>query len=127
MLFCAKRDAEILYGFSGTVEEVIIQLDELTNAENIVVSIGAEGIVGWDGRRFIRQSAYEAMIIDPLGAGDALAAGVIHGWLQGEFSRGLQMGSALAAMAVGQVGDMVVITQAALDDLLEKGQRGLRR
>ncbi len=63
----------------------------------------------------------------PIGAGDALAAGVIHGWLEGDFTRGLQMGTALAAMALGQVGDMVVVTPSALDDLLQKGQRGVRR
>ena len=37
------------------------------------------------------------------------------------------MGAALAAMALSQVGDMVVVTQLALDNLLEKGQRGVRR
>ena len=126
-MFCAKRDAELLFGISGTPEEVIEQLAEKTQAQHIVVSIGSKGVVGWDGQQFIHQSAYETTIIDALGAGDALAAGVIHGWLADEFARGLQMGTALAAMALSQVGDMVVVTQSALDDLLEKGQRGVRR
>ncbi len=127
LLFCAKRDAELLFGVSGTPEEVIEQLAEKTQARHIVVSIGSKGVVGWDGQQFIHQSAYETIIIDALGAGDALAAGVIHGWLADEFARGLQMGAALAAMALSQVGDMVVVTQSALNDLLEKGQRGVRR
>ncbi len=127
LLFCAKRDAELLFGASGTAEEVIEQLAEKTQAQHIVVSTGSKGVVGWDGRQFTHQSAYETIIIDPLGAGDALAAGVIHGWLTGEFARGLQMGSALAAMALSQVGDMVIVTPSALDDLLEEGQRGVRR
>ena len=127
LLFCAKRDAEHLFGISGTVEEVIEQLANKTNAQHIVVSIGSKGVVGWDGQQVIHQSAYETTIIDALGAGDALAAGVIHGWLAGDFARGLQMGAALAAMALSQVGDMVVVTQSALDNLLEKGQRGVRR
>ena len=127
LLFCAKRDAELLFGISGTPEEAIEQLAEKTQAQHIIVSIGSKGVVGWDSQQFIHQSAYEAMIIDALGAGDALAAGVIHGWLANEFARGLQMGTALAAMALGQVGDMVVVTQSALDNLLEKGQRGVRR
>lgn len=127
ILFCAKRDAELLYGLSGTTEEVIEQLGELTQAKHIVVSVGSEGVIGWDGQQFIHQSAYETMIIDALGAGDALAAGVINGWLANDFARGLQMGAALAAMALGQVGDMVVVTKSALDDLLGKGQRKLQR
>lgn len=127
LLFCAKRDAEKLFGMSGTPEEVIEQLAQKTESQHIVISIGSKGAIGWDGQQFIHQSAYETTIIDALGAGDALAAGVIHGWLEGEFARGLQMGSALAAMALSQVGDMVVVTQSALDNLLEKGQRKLQR
>lgn len=127
ILFCAKRDAELLYGLSGTTEEVIEQLAELTQAQHIVVSVGSDGVIGWDGQEFIYQSAYETMIIDALGAGDALAAGVINGWLADDFAQGLQMGAALAAMALGQVGDMVVVTPSALDDLLGKGQRKVQR
>ena len=84
-------------------------------------------MVGWDGQQFTHQPAYKTTVIDALGAGDALAAGVIHGWLAGEFARGLQMGTALAAMALSQVGDMVVVTQSALDNLVEEGHRGVRR
>lgn len=127
ILFCAIRDAELLYGITGTPEEVIAQLAELTQAKHIVVSVGAEGVLGWDGNQFIRQSAYQTTIIDALGAGDALAAGVVNGWLSDEFARGLQMGAALAAMALSQVGDMVVVTPSALDDLLDKGQRKVQR
>ncbi len=127
LLFCAKRDAELLFGISGTPEEVIKQLAAKTKAHHIIVSIGSAGVVGWNGRQLIQQAAYETTIIDALGAGDALAAGVIHGWLMGSFTQGLQMGTALAAMALSQVGDMVVASQSVLNDLLEKGQRKVQR
>lgn len=127
LLFCAKRDALRLFGIGGTVEEVLLQLAEKTQARQVVVSIGEKGVVGWDGQQFIHQAAYKTAIIDAMGAGDALAAGVIHGWLAGDFARGLQMGAALAAIALSQVGDMVVVTQAALDNLVEEGQRGVNR
>jgi hypothetical protein len=52
---------------------------------------------------------------------------VIHGWLVDDFATGLQMGTALAAMALGQVGDMVVVTQSALERLIAKGQRTVQR
>lgn len=126
LLFCAKRDAE-LFGITGSAENVVMQLAEKTQAQQIVVSNGAKGVIGWDGQQVIRQPVYKTTIIDALGAGDALAGGVIHGWLADDFARGLQMGAALAAMALSQVGDMVVVTQAALDNLVEKGQRGVNR
>lgn len=127
LLFCARRDAELLFGFSGTPEEMILQLEKETSAGHIVLSIGAGGVVGWDGQHTFRQPAYEATLIDALGAGDALAAGVIHGWLEGDFARGLKMGAALAAMALSQEGDMVVVTPSALEDILHSGQREVRR
>ena len=68
LLFCAKRDAELLYGLSGIPEEVVEQLAEKTQAQHIVISIGSKGVVGWDGQQFIHQSAYETLIIDALDA-----------------------------------------------------------
>lgn len=127
LLFCAKRDAELLFDITGTAETVATQLAAKTGAQHVIVSVGAEGVVGWDGQQLIHQSAFDTTLIDALGAGDALAAGVIHGWLSGDFARGLQMGAVLAAMALSQVGDMVVVTQSALDDLLEKGERKVQR
>jgi 2-dehydro-3-deoxygluconokinase len=56
-------------------------------------------------------------MVDRLGAGDALAAGVIHGFLSGDLARGLRYGVTLAALALSQRGDMVVTTPAELEQL----------
>jgi 2-dehydro-3-deoxygluconokinase len=52
--------------------------------------------------------------VDRLGAGDALAAGVIHGWLDGDLSAGLRYGVTLAALALSQFGDMVITNKSEL-------------
>ena len=127
LLFCAQRDAELLFGLTGTAEAVIEQLATKTEAKQIVLSIGAEGAIGWDGQQFWQQPAYDTVMIDVPGAGDALSAGVIHGWLEGTFARGLQMGAALAAMALSQMGDMVMVTPEMLSGLLEREQGRVQR
>jgi len=52
-----------------------------------------------------------------LGAGDALASGVIHGWLEGNINIGLRYGVTLAALALSQLGDMLVTNKAELEKL----------
>jgi 2-dehydro-3-deoxygluconokinase len=51
------------------------------------------------------------------GAGEALAAGVIHGWLDGDLSTGLRYGVTLAALALSRPGDMVSTNQSELRSL----------
>jgi 2-dehydro-3-deoxygluconokinase len=64
--------------------------------------------------------------VDRLGAGDALAAGVIHGWLDGDLSAGLRYGVTLAALALTQSGDMVITNKSELLSLTE-GSANLTR
>lgn len=114
LLFCSQRDAMTLFGCQGEPEEVIAQLGAQSGARQMVVSLAEEGVIGCDGRQTIRQSAPPVQIIDRIGAGDALAAGVIHGWLDGDFAAGLRYGVTLAALALSQYGDMVITNQAEL-------------
>ena len=46
--------------------------------------------------------------------GDALAAGVIHGWLDKDLAAGLRYGVTLAALALSQFGDMVITNKSEL-------------
>ena len=55
--------------------------------------------------------------MDRLGAGDALAAGVIQGWLDGNIALGLRYVVTLAALALSQFGDMVITTKSEMISL----------
>lgn len=127
LLFCSLRDAETLFGCSGSGEKVVQQLATVSSARRIVVSVGEDGVVGWDDGRLHHQSAREVQIVDRIGAGDALAAGVLCGWLDGDFERGLAYGVTMAALALSQHGDMVITTRRELESLAaEAGQKIVR-
>jgi 2-dehydro-3-deoxygluconokinase len=64
------------------------------------------------------EPARPVQIIDRPGAGDALASGVIHGWLDGDVAKGLRMGVVMAALCLSQVGDMLVTTPAEVAALM---------
>ena len=82
------------------------------------MSVGTAGALAWHGGQVLQVDAVPVAIVDRLGAGDALAAGVLHGWLDGDLDRGLRTGVLLAGLALAQNGDMVVTTRREVESLL---------
>jgi len=126
LLFCSQADAHRLFGIADAAEDAVVRLGDQMRAAITVMSIGAEGVLAWDGDVVHRQPAVPAVVIDRPGAGDALAAGVIQGWLAGDLAAGLRYGVTLAALALSQHGDMVVTTPAELEQLLGDNDAILR-
>lgn len=119
ILFCGRRDAEKVLGCEGEPEQIIQQLAEMTNARNIVVSLSSEGVIGWDGKDYYREDAKKVWIIDRIGAGDAMVAGILHGWMNESLAQGLKYGVVMAALALSQVGDVVITHSRELVSLLD--------
>jgi 2-dehydro-3-deoxygluconokinase len=76
------------------------------------------------GGAVLRARTYEVEIVDRLGAGDAFAAGLIHGLLDGDVQKGLDYGTALGALKHSVPGDFPCFTPAEVEALLQGG--GLR-
>jgi 2-dehydro-3-deoxygluconokinase len=119
LLFCGRADAQRMFGCEGSPEEIVTQLAEYTGAQYLVTSLSHEGLIGWDRDQFHHQPAREVGIIDRIGAGDAMVGGVLHGWLQGDFARGLRYGALTAALALSQWGDQLVTNPDELESLLD--------
>jgi 2-dehydro-3-deoxygluconokinase len=127
ILFCSQADAKRIFGISGTPEQVVQQLADLSRAKHVVVTLGEAGAIALFELKLRRESIPPTQIIDRLGAGDALAAGVIHGWLDGNLELGLRQGMVLAAMALSQHGDMLVTSSKELASLLNNGNNQVSR
>jgi 2-dehydro-3-deoxygluconokinase len=115
LLFCSQRDAADVFGCSGEPQAMAQQLQQLTEASEVVVSLGVGGVIGGSGEQFIHSPSREVTVIDRIGAGDAMAAGVLHGWLDGDLARGLRYGTTMAALAMSQHGDMVITDPRELE------------
>jgi 2-dehydro-3-deoxygluconokinase len=126
LLFCSEADARRLFGCEGTMQEIAARMLELSKARQVVVTHGEQGAMLWDGKQWLHEPARPTQIIDRLGAGDALAAGVILGWLDGDLRAGLSYGVTLAALALSQYGDLLVANKAELQ-ALSKGGSALTR
>jgi 2-dehydro-3-deoxygluconokinase len=127
LLFCSRTDAERVFEITGSPERIVQQLGEYTDAGDIITSLSSEGILGWDRTHFYHQPAYPVTVLDRIGAGDAMVAGVLHGWLGGDFVRGLRYGALTAAMALSQYGDQVITNLDELDGLLNQRDLDIQR
>jgi 2-dehydro-3-deoxygluconokinase len=127
ILSCGQGDAARLFGATGEPEQIIHKLAEISQAKTVVTSLADEGVMAWDGRQFYHAPARPVQIVDRLGAGDALAAGVIHGWLDGDLAKGLEYGTALAAICLSIHGDVVVTTPEEVAAVMKSSAGGLNR
>lgn len=88
----------------------------------VVVKDGAAGAWASDGTRRVDQPAMRVRAVDPVGAGDAFAAGFLSDLLDGgDLSACMRSGAAVAACAVQVAGDTVGLpTRAERDRLLTR-------
>ena len=122
LLFCSQRDAIDIFGCEGEPHAMAQQLQRLTDAGGVVMSLGAGGVIGIQGDQFIHCPSRQVTVLDRIGAGDAMAAGVLHGWLDGDLERGLRYGTTLAALAMSQRGDMVITDARELEHMASVDQ-----
>ncbi len=62
-------------------------------------TLGADGVLAWDGRQFHMSAAYRVPVVDTTGAGDIFHAGFIYALLQGRpLERQLDFACAAAAL-----------------------------
>lgn len=127
ILICGEGDAEIVFGLSGTAEEVLDALYDLSGARHIILTQSSRGSTTRIDDQLHQVDARPADIVDRLGAGDAYAAGVIDGFLDGDIVAGMKRGSILSALALTQHGDMITTTRQELQSLLASDESTIKR
>jgi len=122
VLCCSLGDAVAVLGVSlGDPEAVLRGMGEVTDARHVVMSMGGDGLMGWDRASDTVEHvpAREVVILDRIGAGDAMVAGVLHGVLGGDFGRGLRYGAVCAALSLSSYGDQLIVDQSELERLVD--------
>ncbi|MCS6853010.1 MAG: sugar kinase [Gemmataceae bacterium] len=133
VLITTEEDTERVFQITGrTYEEVAAQLAKrfpldvvaITLRENPLVWRNGWTAIAWRQGTVYRTRRYEVEIVDRLGAGDAFAAGLIHGMLDGDLQKGLDWGVALSALKHSIPGDFAWVSPGEVEALLQGG--GLR-
>jgi 2-dehydro-3-deoxygluconokinase len=129
-------DAEALFGITGA--DAKSAANELTKR----FGIGVVAVTQRDGGRVLQSRftaaafaggekfttrTYDVEVVDRLGAGDAFAAGLIHGLLDNDLQRGLDYGTAMAALKHTVPGDFPQATRTEVQELLSGGGTRISR
>ncbi|MEO5888575.1 MAG: sugar kinase, partial [Anaerolineales bacterium] len=72
LLFCSASDTTRLFNCTGSDLEISQGMLEISQAKYVVITIGEQGALLWNGKEWLREPARATQIIDRLGAGDAL-------------------------------------------------------
>lgn len=119
ILQCARRDAALLFGAPEAGDETACELFKRYRPRVVVVTSRGAGAYAYDGAAYHVPSV-SVDTVDPIGSGDAFAAGFIAGYRQGDVDTGLMWGSALATLKRTYRGDILWSGRIELDAILNR-------
>ncbi len=83
----------------------ILKLYERLNSDNLFVTLGSHGTCAYDGKDLIHKFGYDVNVVDTVGAGDTVRAGLALGLACGlNISDALELGNIAAAVAIQKLG-----------------------
>ncbi len=121
VLICGQSDAATVFGIEGEPETVLRTLQQRFRTKRVAMTMGEAGAVGLEDDTVHTADGYPVEIVDRIGAGDAFAAGIICGLLEGDFERGLRYGVAMSALQLTLSGDLFRLSRADVLRLMESG------
>lgn len=114
ILFCSRSDAGIVFGIEGEGADVCHALREKMGVPTVVSTDGRAGTYLSTARTERVFEIKSVPVIDRPGAGDSFVAGTIHGWLDGDVERGIEMGTKVAQLALTHHGDLTHVRPGEL-------------
>lgn len=83
--------------------------------------------LAFSGNRIYADRRYEVETVDPLGGGDACAAGFLTGFLEGDIQAGVRLGNAFSALQQTAPTDLPWLTRAEAEALILEGESSMKR
>ena len=122
-LFLGQAEARTVFNLTGTTEQTLEALARLAPRATVSLQLGEAGAAVLDGNRLYRPRHVPAVqVVDPIGAGDAYAAGFLWAVLQKrELQEALDVGTAVGALKCSMWGDIALITPRDVEEVLAGG------
>jgi 2-dehydro-3-deoxygluconokinase len=121
--FIGQAEARTLFGLSGAPAETLEALGRMAPKATISLQQGEEGSTVLDGGRIFRPRVRPVVqMIDPIGAGDAYAAGFLWAVLRGcDLQEAVDAGTAVGALKCSTWGDIALVSPQDVADVLAGG------
>src|SRR2546422_3934949 len=122
-LFIGQAEARTLFDLSGAPEQTLDALARLAPQATISLQQGDEGSTVLEGGRVFRPRRRPTVqVVDPIGAGDAYAAGFLWAVLRGrDLQDAVDAGTAVAALKCSTWGDIALVSAQDVADVLAGG------
>ena len=129
LLFVGLEDARRVLGLEGEPEAVVEALRRRVPGAIVALTLGDRGSVVLADRAYRPSRLYALDVVaDRVGAGDAFAAGFIHGLLGSQdVQRAVDCGTALAALKCTMWGDVALVRPGELEELMTQPDPRIRR
>lgn len=116
ILRISREEAQILSKNDNT--NIMLELLKDTGARIIILTLGVEGALIYDGRKKIKVPSYGVQEVDPTGAGDAFGGAFVAEYLNSkDLKFAAAVGSAAASLVVEDVGFQSLISPSAKDEI----------
>jgi 2-dehydro-3-deoxygluconokinase len=128
VLVTTEEDVQRVFGIKRESYEVVaVQLARLFQLKAIAITLRENPLVwkntwtaiAYQEGKLYHTRTFEVEIVDRLGAGDSFVAGLIHGLLDGDLQKGLDIGVAASALKHSLPGDFAWITREEVEALLK--------
>ena len=102
--FVASRDFLHAFRPGGNLEEAVREIHR-AGPKCVVITLGEQGAVGFDGREFVREPAFKVKVVDTTGAGDVFHGAYIFALLRKvSFRQRIVFANAVAALKCLELG-----------------------
>lgn len=128
ILIGSESDVDLLFNIKGEVQQKASDLLTRFNLKLIVLTRGPNSpcVFTADGTEILGKG-YLPNLIDRIGAGDAFAAGLLYGYLQGDIQMGLQYAEAMSALKFSIPGDMLIVTREEIEAFIRRESQLIKR
>ena len=107
----------MLLGETPEREEALQRLFAGRAYEAVVMTLGGEGSMAYDGEAFCASPGRSVETVNRLGAGDAFVAGLLFGYLKSGLQEGLDYGGAMSALKMTIPQNIPLIDKADVERL----------
>jgi 2-dehydro-3-deoxygluconokinase len=127
LLFAPERDCREILELDGSPAEIADTLRARYDCETVVLTRGEDGALAHTGD-VVEQPVVEADTVDPIGTGDAFVGGYLSRSIRGESqATALRWGAATAALKRTIAGDVALVSESEVEDVLAADGGGIDR
>jgi len=120
-LFLGQAEARTVFNLTGTTEQTLEALARLAPRATVSLQLGEAGAAVLDGL-YRPRHVPAVQVVDPIGAGDAYAAGFLWAVLEKrELQEAVDVGTAVGALKCSMWGDIALITPRDVEEVLAGG------